>query len=100
MLVLATTSMREAMEEQQLTRAFAWHLHVGMMSTPEHILSALEEDQRFTPQECRVIEQNLIQRRSVYFLCLLNVIALRFATFAVIDFSTILSGILKARTIA
>ncbi|VDM21418.1 unnamed protein product [Hydatigera taeniaeformis] len=63
MLVLATTSMREAMEEQQLTRAFAWHLHVGMMSTPEHILSALEEDQRFTPQECRVIEQSLVQRK-------------------------------------
>ncbi|KAL5969499.1 Vesicle-fusing ATPase 1 [Taenia solium] len=63
MLVLATTSMREAMEEQQLTRAFAWHLHVGMMSTPEHILSALEEDQRFAPQECRAIEQNLIHRK-------------------------------------
>ena len=67
MLVLATTSLREAMEEQQLTRAFSWHLHVGLMSTPAHILAALEEDGRLTPQECRLIEQNLIQRKLVFF---------------------------------
>ncbi|KAM7533766.1 hypothetical protein Aperf_G00000106650 [Anoplocephala perfoliata] len=65
MLVLATTSVRDALEEQQLTRAFSWHLHVGMMSTPAHIMAALEEDQRLTPQECRAIEQSLIRQKQM-----------------------------------
>ncbi|VDO03019.1 unnamed protein product [Rodentolepis nana] len=63
MLVLATTSAREAMEDQQLTRSFSWHLHVAMMSTPAHIVAALEMDQRLTTQEVRAIEQNLIHRK-------------------------------------
>ncbi|VDL62633.1 unnamed protein product [Hymenolepis diminuta] len=63
MLVLATTSAREAMEDQQLTRSFSWHLHVAMMSTPAHIAAALEMDQRLTPQEMYAIEQNLTHRK-------------------------------------
>lgn len=63
MLVLATTSDREAMENQQLTRSFSWHLHVAMMSTPAHIVAALEMDQRLSQQEIRAIEQNLIHRK-------------------------------------
>lgn len=76
MLVLATTSAREALEEQQLTRAFSWHLHVGMMSTPTHIMAALEEDQRLTPQECRAIEQNLLQRKCVTFQAVILILVL------------------------
>ncbi|VDD80929.1 unnamed protein product [Mesocestoides corti] len=63
MLVLATTSLRSAMEEQYVTHSFSWHIHVSMMSKPEHIASALEEDQRLTAQECSQIERNLIQRQ-------------------------------------
>ncbi len=63
MLVLATTSVRSAMEEQNLTQAFSWHIHVSMMSKPEHISAALEEDQRLTPQECQLVEQNLAHRQ-------------------------------------
>lgn len=59
MLVLATTSERGAMEEQNLTQAFSWHIHVSMMTKPEHITAALEEDQRLTAQECKQIERSL-----------------------------------------
>ncbi len=63
MLVLATTSVRSAMEEQNLTQAFSGHIHVSMMSKPEHFWAALVEHQRLTPQECQLVEQNLAHRQ-------------------------------------
>ncbi|KAH8856784.1 Vesicle-fusing ATPase 2 [Schistosoma japonicum] len=46
-----------------LTQAFSWHVHVGMLSKPEHIIAALEEDGRFTPKEQQYIEKSLSGRR-------------------------------------
>uniref|UniRef100_A0A0X3NR57 Vesicle-fusing ATPase n=2 Tax=Schistocephalus solidus TaxID=70667 RepID=A0A0X3NR57_SCHSO len=64
MLVLATTSSREALEEQSLTQAFSWHIHVSMMSEPKHIAAALEEDQRLSAQEIQQIEAMLTAKLS------------------------------------
>ncbi|CAH8550624.1 unnamed protein product [Schistosoma turkestanicum] len=63
MLVLATTSCREALTDQNLTQAFSWHVHVAMLSRPDHIISALEEDGRFTLKERQMIEKSLSGRR-------------------------------------
>jgi len=69
MLVLATTSVRAAMEEQNMTQAFSWHIHVNMMSTPAHITAALEEDGRLTSGEITQIERSLSQRSDSNQLC-------------------------------
>ncbi|CAH8600059.1 unnamed protein product [Heterobilharzia americana] len=63
MLVLATTSCREALTDQNLTQAFSWHVHIGMLSRPKHIIAALEEDARFTVKEQQLIEKSLSNRR-------------------------------------
>lgn len=63
MLVLATTSCREALTDQNLTQAFSWHVHIGMLSRAEHIVAALEEDARFTAKEQQHIEKSLAGRR-------------------------------------
>lgn len=63
MLVLATTSCREALTDQNLTQAFSWHVHVAMLSRPEHVIAALEEDGRFTSKEQQIIEKSLSGRR-------------------------------------
>ncbi|TPP66146.1 Vesicle-fusing ATPase [Fasciola gigantica] len=63
MLVLATTGCRAELAEQNLTQAFSWHIHVSPMTKPEHIMSALEEDDRFTQAERQRIERSLSGRR-------------------------------------
>nr|CAH8867054.1 unnamed protein product [Trichobilharzia regenti] len=62
MLVLATTSCREALTDQNLTQAFSWHVHIGMLSRAKHIAAALEEDARFTVKEQQIIEKSLAGR--------------------------------------
>nr|QQY02539.1 vesicle-fusing ATPase 2 [Cryptocotyle lingua] len=63
MLVLATTSCRAELTEQNLTQAFSWHIHVSVMTKPEHIMAALEEDDRFTPVERQKIERSIAGSR-------------------------------------
>nr|CAH8867056.1 unnamed protein product [Trichobilharzia regenti] len=66
MLVLATTSCREALTDQNLTQAFSWHVHIGMLSRAKHIAAALEEDARFTVKEQQIIEKSLAGRQYVF----------------------------------
>ncbi|CAL8068039.1 unnamed protein product [Calicophoron daubneyi] len=63
MLVIGTTSCRAELHEQNLTQAFSWHIHISPMSRPEHIMAALEEDDRFTPEERRQIERSIADGR-------------------------------------
>lgn len=59
MLVLATTSCREALTDQNLTQAFSWHIHVGMLSKVGHVMTVLEEDGRFNSEELQQIERSI-----------------------------------------
>ncbi|KAF6780493.1 hypothetical protein AHF37_00038 [Paragonimus kellicotti] len=63
MLVLATTSCRAELAEQNLTQAFSWHVHISVMTEPKHIMAALEEDDRFTPAERQRIERSIANSR-------------------------------------
>ncbi|CAH8660255.1 unnamed protein product [Dicrocoelium dendriticum] len=59
MLVLATTSCRAELADQNLTQAFSWHIHVSAMSKPAHIMAALEEDDRFAVADRQRIERSI-----------------------------------------
>ncbi|KAA3676363.1 vesicle-fusing ATPase [Paragonimus westermani] len=63
MLVLATTSCRAELAEQNLTQAFSWHVHISVMTELKHIMAALEEDDRFTLDERQRIERSIANSR-------------------------------------
>ncbi len=66
MLVLATTSSKDALEEQQLTRAFPGDLHVDHLTTAQQISTVLEEDGRLSPKEIAAIEEQVAQKWLVH----------------------------------
>ncbi|XP_003401908.1 vesicle-fusing ATPase 1-like isoform X1 [Bombus affinis] len=51
LLVLCTTSRRQVLEDMEMLSAFSTTLHVPNLSTPDHLLSVLEEMDLFNKKE-------------------------------------------------
>lgn len=51
LLVLCTSSRRQVLEDMEMLSAFTSILHVPNLSTPEHLISVLEDSNVFTKQE-------------------------------------------------
>ncbi|XP_015115308.1 vesicle-fusing ATPase 1 [Diachasma alloeum] len=63
LLVLCTTSRRQVLEDMELLSAFSTILHVPNLSTPDHLLSVLEEVEIFTKEEIASLHGRLQGKR-------------------------------------
>ncbi|XP_032455485.1 vesicle-fusing ATPase isoform X1 [Nasonia vitripennis] len=63
LLILCTTSRRQVLEDMELITAFSTVLHVPNLSTPDHLLSVLEEVDLFTKEEMAKLQGKLQGKR-------------------------------------
>lgn len=55
LLVICTSSRRQVLEDMEVLTAFTSVLHVPNLSSPEHLISVLEDSDVFTKQEIQMI---------------------------------------------
>ncbi|XP_014218875.1 vesicle-fusing ATPase 2-like [Copidosoma floridanum] len=63
LLIICTTSRRQVLEDLELISSFKPILHVPKLSTPEQLLTVLEEVELFTKQELSTLQGKLHGRR-------------------------------------
>jgi len=63
LLILCTSSRREVLEEMEMLSAFTSVLHVSNLSTPEHVLTVLDDSDLFSPEELQNIARNMAGKR-------------------------------------
>lgn len=64
LLIIATTTYREILEQLGLLSSFSKVIHISNMSTGEHILHALNEiEHGFTQDEIRYLEKKLHNKK-------------------------------------
>ncbi|XP_058800718.1 vesicle-fusing ATPase 1-like [Phymastichus coffea] len=63
LLILCTTSRRQVLEDMELLTAFSTILHVPNLSTPDHLLSVLEEVELFSKEELSSLHAKLQGKR-------------------------------------
>ncbi|XP_064550022.1 vesicle-fusing ATPase 2 [Drosophila montana] len=63
LLVLCTSSRRQVLEEMEMLSAFTSVLHVSNLSSPDHVLTVLEDSDLFSPEELQVIARKISGKR-------------------------------------
>ncbi|KAH8402747.1 hypothetical protein KR215_009847, partial [Drosophila sulfurigaster] len=63
LLILCTSSRREVLDEMEMLSAFTSVLHVSNLSSPEHVLTVLEDSKLFGPEELQNIARNMAGKR-------------------------------------
>ncbi|KAH8311535.1 hypothetical protein KR044_006781 [Drosophila immigrans] len=63
LLILCTSSRREVLEEMEMLSAFTSVLHVSNLSSPEHVLTVLDDSKLFGPEELQTISRNMTGKR-------------------------------------
>lgn len=59
LLILCTTSRRQVLEDMEMLSAFTSVLHVPNLSTPDHLMTVLEESEVFTKPELSSIKKKI-----------------------------------------
>ncbi|XP_062127102.1 vesicle-fusing ATPase 2 [Drosophila sulfurigaster albostrigata] len=63
LLILCTSSRREVLDEMEMLSAFTSVLHVSNLSSPEHVLTVLEDSKLFGHEELQNIARNMAGKR-------------------------------------
>ncbi|OAD54678.1 Vesicle-fusing ATPase 1 [Eufriesea mexicana] len=63
LLILCTTSRRQVLDDMEMLSAFSTTLHVPNLSTPDHLLSVLEEVDLFSKDEMAYLHAKLQGKR-------------------------------------
>ena len=64
LLIIATTSRREVLDQMEMIPAFTDVLHVPNLSTPDHLLRVIKDSGVIGPQGMAELEDKLSNRRA------------------------------------